>query len=108
MDSQKLQGLLKRLKSELEQLYGPRLKRLLLFGSYARGDAEPQSDIDVLVVLKAPVAPYREISRTGRIVASLSLENEAVISCQFVSEEDFHQEHSPFLSCVRREALSVC
>ena len=31
------------------------LDRLILFGSRARGDADPDSDMDVLVVLNAPV-----------------------------------------------------
>jgi predicted nucleotidyltransferase len=31
--------------------FGPRLLRLVLFGSYARGEAGPDSDVDVAVVL---------------------------------------------------------
>ena len=52
-----LQPILTRLKKELTDLYGDRLQHLTLFGSQARGDAEPGSDIDVLVVLKSPVNP---------------------------------------------------
>lgn len=43
--------ILEELKAGLEQLYGPKLRRPVLFGSYARGEAEPGSDIDVAVVL---------------------------------------------------------
>jgi predicted nucleotidyltransferase len=39
--------ILRRLKGELERLYGDRLERVLLFGSRARGDARPDSDWDV-------------------------------------------------------------
>ena len=52
-----LKPILTRLKKELTDLYGDRLQHLTLFGSQARGDAEPGSDIDVLVVLKSPVNP---------------------------------------------------
>lgn len=45
----------------------------MLFGSYARGDAEPGSDIDVLVVLHGDVNPGEEIARTGEMVADISL-----------------------------------
>jgi predicted nucleotidyltransferase len=32
-------------------MYGPRLERVVLFGSRARGDAQPDSDYDVAVFL---------------------------------------------------------
>ena len=64
-----LQPILTRLKKELTDLYGDRLQHLTLFGSQARGDAEPGSDIDVLVVLKSPVNPGEEIKRTGKAIA---------------------------------------
>jgi Predicted nucleotidyltransferases len=47
-----LKIILAQLKRELKNHYGDRLKQLIMFGSQARGDAHPDSDIDVLVVLK--------------------------------------------------------
>src|SRR5207247_1562686 len=44
--------LLRRLRSELERLYGDRLERVRLYGSRARGDARPDSDWDVAVILE--------------------------------------------------------
>jgi predicted nucleotidyltransferase len=64
-----LEPILTHLKKELTDLYGDRLQHLTLFGSQARGDAEPGSDIDVLVVLKSPVNPGEEIKRTGKAIA---------------------------------------
>ena len=72
MDPQ-IRGILCELRSELEQLYGERLVRLVLFGSRARGDADPDSDIDVLVVLRGPVESYQEIERVSGILSDLSL-----------------------------------
>ena len=72
-----LQPILTHLKQELTDLYGDRLQHLPLFGSQARGDAEPGSDIDVLVVLKPPVNPGEEIKRTGKAIADLSLDYDA-------------------------------
>ena len=41
-----IQPILQELKARLQEVYGERLKGLYLFGSYARGDATEDSDID--------------------------------------------------------------
>lgn len=91
----------------LEGLYGPRLVRLVLFGSQARGDAEPESDIDVLVVLEGLNDPIAEIHRTSHIVAGLSLHYDEVIACVFVDREQYERERSPLMLNVRREGVVV-
>ena len=48
-------GILSTLLSQLSQHYQERLDRVILFGSYARGEATSDSDIDVLVILEEPV-----------------------------------------------------
>ena len=105
--SEWLQSLIAELRRRFEALYGPRLVRLVLFGSQARGDAEPGSDIDVLVVLDGPVRPGEEIRRTLNPAAELSLEYNVVFSCAFVSRERFENELSPLLINVRREGVPV-
>ncbi|MEI7895083.1 MAG: nucleotidyltransferase domain-containing protein [Myxococcales bacterium] len=39
-------------RSELDRRFGPRLCAVTLFGSRARGDAELDSDVDVMVVVE--------------------------------------------------------
>jgi predicted nucleotidyltransferase len=102
-----IQAILTELRRRFEALYGERLVRMVLFGSQARGDSEPGSDIDVLVVLKGPVSPCEEIARTINDVADISLEYTEVIACIFVSEEQFERERSPLLLNVRREGVAV-
>jgi predicted nucleotidyltransferase len=104
---ERLRGLLAEMRWRFEALYGPRLVGLVLYGSQARGDAEPGSDIDVLVVLKGPVQVGEEIRRSGGITADLSLQNNVVISRIFVSEDRFEREQSPLLINVRREGIPV-
>src|SRR3972149_5186100 len=98
-----VQTVLSELRARLERLYGPRLVKLVLYGSQARGDAEEGSDIDVLVVLEGPVDPSQEIARTEFEVAGVSLAHNAAVACMFVSQEQFEHEQSPLLINVRRE-----
>lgn len=46
-----LNKLLTQYVSVLKCLYGTQLKKVILFGSYARGDFTPDSDIDILILL---------------------------------------------------------
>ena len=102
-----LQLILSQLKQALTELYGDRLRHLTLFGSQARGDAEPGSDIDVLVVLKFPVNPGEEIKRTGPAVADLSLHYDVVISCLFLAETHYQTRNGSLLRNIRREGVRL-
>jgi uncharacterized protein len=103
----KLTNILAELRRRFEALYGERLVQMILFGSQARGDAVPGSDIDILVVLKDPVQPGEEIDRTIDTVADLSLQHNEVISCVFMGEERFMHRYGPLLRNIRRERIRI-
>ncbi|VAW32626.1 hypothetical protein MNBD_CHLOROFLEXI01-2524 [hydrothermal vent metagenome] len=107
LSPEKLNYILTELQYRFEDLYGSRLIRLVLYGSQARGDALPGSDVDVLVVLAGSVDSATEIERVTPITAALSLDQDIVISCLYVSEERYAQEKSPLLLNVRREGVIV-
>ena len=74
MDQEKLKQLLTELRAGLKNIYGDRLKGLFLFGSYARGEQDAESDLDVLVVLDSFESTYSaEVNRTGDLGSELSL-----------------------------------
>ena len=102
-----LRIVLEELRDRLRELYGERLVQMILYGSQAREDAEPESDVDVLVVLRGAVAPGEEISRTSETVADISLRHNAVVSCVFMDEDSFVRRNGPFLRNVRREGVPI-
>ncbi len=101
------QQLMTELKAGLVQLYGPRLHVLCLFGSYARGDADVESDVDILVVLDDFGRYGAEVDRTSELVASLSLRNGVSISTVFIRRADWINADTPFLANVRKEAIAA-
>ncbi len=60
-----------------------------------------------MLVLQGVVDPNREIERLSSFTSGLSLEHDVVISCVYVSEEDFGNEQSPLMLNVRREGVLV-
>jgi predicted nucleotidyltransferase len=107
MRQENLWQILNELRGRLIEHYGDRLVDVVLFGSQARGDATPGSDIDVMVVLKGDVYPGGEIEQTGDFVAALSLKYDVLISVVFRSEEAFYHSESPLLINVRKEGVPV-
>lgn len=104
---EKLKQILSELRHRFAEHYDDRLVQLILYGSQARGDATPTSDIDILVVLKGTVDPGDEIAQVGMLTAALSLKYNVVISCVFLSAERYVTEQSPLLLNVRREGISI-
>ncbi len=104
---QKVRGILTELKQRLKTLYGEHLVQVVLFGSQARGDANPASDIDVLVVLKGPFDSEVENSLSSKLLAELSLRYSEAISCIFISDFDFQHSQEPLLRNVRQEGVVV-
>ena len=49
--SQTLRNLIEQYIVEVKKIYGSHLKQVILYGSYARGDYTPDSDIDVMILL---------------------------------------------------------
>jgi hypothetical protein len=55
--------ILKRFRSALDEMYGDRIERVVLFGSRARGEAREDSDYDVAVFLRGFADRWQEIDR---------------------------------------------
>jgi predicted nucleotidyltransferase len=92
---------------ELRELYGERLKQVLLFGSWARGDAHPESDIDLLVVLDRVENRWEERDRMDEIFERHSFENDTIVSEIPVSEAELNAAEIPVLMRVREEAVRI-
>jgi len=95
------------LQEALAQVYGERLRGVYLYGSYARGDYHPESDVDVIIALEGVVNPSQEIDRIGDRVADICLKRNVLIATFPVPEQWLRTRKSPLFENVRREGIRL-
>jgi predicted nucleotidyltransferase len=100
-----LQEAVRKLEAGLRNLYGERFRGLLLYGSYARGDAREGSDVDLLLLLEGPVNSFREILRMEPVTWPLSLEYDTVLSVTPMSLDSFERQDSLFLRTLQQDVV---
>lgn len=94
-------------KTEIQKIYLGELINLILYGSQARGEAKQDSDIDILVVLKYGNNDESKYQKVINFISDLCLEYEVLISCVFISENQFKTDKSPLLINIYREGISL-
>jgi len=92
-------------RAELQGLYGPRLKGLILYGSHARGEGDSDSDIDLLVILDDFEDFWHEFKLISKMAGALSLQHDVVIAALPIREEDFQRGSSPIILNIKREGI---
>lgn len=101
----KIKSILRELKKGLTELYGPRLKAVYLYGSYARGDYDQSSDLDVMIVLDAYASYWDELVYSAELASDLSLEYDVTISRMIMTEEQWKKGDLPVLRNIRAEGV---
>jgi len=71
---------LKRFRAALDEIYGSRLERVVLFGSRARGDGREDSDYDIAVFIKDLGPLSRELDRLADLETDILYDSGAVLN----------------------------
>ncbi len=105
-----LQVVLKKVKTAAQQLYGNRLSRIILYGSYARGDNTEESDIDIMIVLDCDAEEIKKLrGLTAEMASDISLEQEVFLSVLLRDKKNFEDNLAvlPFYQNIVREGRAV-
>jgi predicted nucleotidyltransferase len=102
-----MEPIIQKCKEVLEKHYGDRFAGLILYGSQARGQAEAESDIDLLVLLQGPFDYFQEIWSLTELLYPLQLESDRLISVKPAAVQDFHAGIFQFYRRARREGIPL-
>ncbi len=107
MDEKVFNSILQKCKETLSQYYGSRLKGIILYGSAARGDAIPSSDIDLLILLSSPLDYFVELRQIVDLLYPIQLESEQLISAKPALASDYEVGKISLYRNARREGVAV-
>ena len=98
------------LSRNTQSIMGDRLRKIILYGSHARGDYKGYSDLDIMVLADVDEHEYRvlegEIDRTA---SDIGLEHDMIISVMLNNENLFMSRLpiSPFYRNVLSEGIEI-
>ncbi len=97
---------LARFRTALDESYGDRIERVVLFGSQARGNARPDSDYDVAVFLKDLDDRWVELDRLANLRGSFLDEMGAFLDAKPYPATAY-RERWPIMHEIRREGIDL-
>ena len=109
MTEEKIQEVVKLFAEEAKSIYGSALRKVILYGSCARGDFKWDSDIDIMVLLDSPVEKLNEERKKILDVSDrLDMTYDVVLTPVFQNYQQFqyYMPVSRFYQNVQKEGVS--
>ena len=106
----RINDVLNEFEKELRELLGTVLVKVILFGSYARGDYNKESDIDVMVLINVP---SEQVSHYADRVYDIAYDIEQIYDIelnpciQSADIYDYWKCVHPFFMTIEREGVVV-
>jgi len=98
---------LKEFTSAVSVLLQNRLRSVILYGSHARGDALPDSDMDILVVLDSSEDINHDWDQCIDLAAEIASRTGVLISVLVCLAKDYAEREHPLLMNIRHEGIMV-
>ena len=102
---EKIKPILEEVKENLKEFYGDKLKGIILYGSYARGEETEDSDIDLIILLERVPDTCEEVLRISRELGDLELTYDTLISIIPFEEYEFKSRYLPVILNAKREGI---
>ena len=106
--SKRMKNLMEQYVEQVRQIYGSHVQQIILYGSYARGDFRPDSDIDIMILLDMSDLELKAYSQSlSYMTYDFNLDNDLDIKPIAKSQEHFNKwvENYPFYTNVHNEGV---
>lgn len=108
MNTNKAKELLRSIYEKSKTLFPCKIQNAFLYGSYARGDYDKESDVDYLLTVDldyTEIEKYRK--QVAEISSDLSLENDVLVSIHVHPSKQFNQYSKilPFYKNILKEGI---
>ena len=103
---QTMQNLMELYITEIQKIYGDHLRKVILYGSYARGDFHADSDVDLMILLDMPDMELKVFSRQlSYMTYDFNMDNHVEFSPAVKNIKQFYKwvEVNPFYKNVKKE-----
>jgi predicted nucleotidyltransferase len=98
---------LAKFRAAITAAYGPRLERVVLYGSRARGDARPDSAYDIAVYLGDLSSRWDEVCRITDIELAIREDTGAFVHAMPYPAASWRDPSAPLMSEVRKDGLDL-
>jgi len=102
---ERIKSLINKIKAHLIKMYGEGIKKVILYGSYVRGEVTGDSDVDILVLVDQSLNPFEVRESLSDLLFDILLEEGELISVIAVPETLFENYNSPFMLNVKKEGV---
>jgi predicted nucleotidyltransferase len=99
--------ILKRFRAALDELYGDRAERVVLYGSRIRGDAHEDSDYDVAVFLRDMADRAAEMNRLADLSTKIIVDDDGPFIHAMPFRASSYNEPTPLMHDIRRDGIDL-
>jgi len=103
MKREEISKILSRIKRQVEKMEG--VEKVILYGSYARNEADEHSDIDILIVVKDWADTKKIEKEMDNLLFDILLEEKKLVSLLVVKESLFENYKAPLFLNIKEEGV---